>query len=219
MKSIPFCSICLFLYSFSINAQPIKRFDFGVAFSGNYQSLNVKTSDWVTNGIDKRLKSIKVQNEPGIEMAILCQYNFNKIWSLRTLPAFSFQNSFLQYYFTDNTQYFRGFETVEANLPLHVTYTQTPERRIAPSFIIGGFLSKVIPSKGRSIERFWKYDAGIDMGMSLNIKTQKFIIAPELLYSMGLKDLNKLDNTIYSDAIQKLTRNLIILRIVLHDNM
>ena len=74
----------------------------------------------------------------------------------------------------------------------------------------------MIPSKGRSVNRFWKYDAGLDGGMSLKIKTRYFIIAPELLYSMGLKNLNKLDNTIYSDAIQKLTRNRLIFRIVFY---
>ena len=215
MKSVTFFSISVFLLSFSINAQTIKRFDFGVAFSGNYQTLNVKTSDWAAKGIDKKLKSINVKNEPGLELAILCQYNINKAMSLRALPAFSFQNSFIQYYFTDDSQYFRGFETVEANLPLHLTYTLSPVRRIAPSFIVGGFVSRSIRPL-LNISRFWKYDAGLDVGMSLQIKTRKFIIAPELLYSMGLKNLNKLDNTIYSDAIQKLTRNRLIFRIVFY---
>ena len=216
MKSVPFFSIFLFFFSFSMNAQNIKRFDIGVALSVNYQTLNVKTSDWAANGIDKKLKSIKVKSEPGFELAILCQYNFNKALSLRALPAFGFQNSFIQYYFTDDSHYFRSFEIVEANLPIHLIYTFTPEKRITPAIIIGGFVSQVIPSYGKSADSFWKYDAGLEGGMSLKIKTRKFIIAPELLYSVGLKNLNKLDNTIYSDAIQKLTRNRLIFRVVFY---
>ena len=216
MKSVTFFSISVFLLSFSINAQTIKRFDFGVAFSGNYQTLKVETSDWTAKGINKKLKSINVRNEQGFELAILCQYNFNNEISLRALPAFGFQNSWLQYFFTDNSQYLRAFETVEANLPLHLTYTLTPEKRIAPTIVVGGFVSQVIPSYGKSADSFWKYDAGLEGGMSLKIKTKKFIIAPELLYSIGLKNLNKHDNTIYSDAIQKLTRNRFILRVVFY---
>ena len=214
MKSLTFLPIFLFLCSFSINAQTFKRFNLGVAFSGNYQNLNVEKSDWAAKGIDKKLKSISVNNEPGAELAILCQYNFSKKWSLRTLPSFSFHYSRLGYFFTDDSKRFTVFETVEANLPLQLTYTLTSVRRIAPSFIVGGFISRSIPPL--NIDRFWKYDAGLDGGMSLKIKTRKFIIAPELLYSMGLKNLNKLDNTIYSDAIQKLTRNRFIFRVIFY---
>ena len=215
MKYVPFLSILLCLFSISVNAQTIKRFNIGVAFNVNYQTLIVKNSDWAAKGIDKQLKSIKVKNEPGFELAILCQYNINKAWSLRALPAFGFQNSWLQYYFTDDSQYFRGLETVEANLSLHFIYTLTPEKRITPSFIVGGFVSKLLPPLLLS-SRFYKYNSGLEAGMSLKIKTRKFIIAPELLYSVGLKNLNKLDNTIYSNSIQKLTRNRFILRVAFY---
>ena len=215
MKSILFLSIFLCVFSFSVNAQTIKRLNFGVTFNASYQTLIVKNSDWAAKGIDKQLKSIKVENEPGFELAIFCQYNINKAWSLRALPAFGFQNSWLQYYFTDNSKYFKALETVEANLPLHFTYTLTPEKRIMPSFIVGGFVSKLLPPLLLS-SRFYKYNSGLEAGMSLKIKTRKFIIAPELLYSVGLKNLNKLDNTIYSEAIQKLTRNRFIFRVVFY---
>ena len=212
MKSILFLSTFLFFFSCSVIAQNIKQFDYGVAFSANLQSLNVKTSDWSANGINKQLKSIEVTNELGFEIAVICQYNINKTWSLRSLPAFSFQSSRLHYYFNNDSKYFRGLETVEANLPFHLTYTLASEKHIAPSFSVGGFVSKMLPPKSRS-NRYWKYDAGLEAGMSLKMKTRKFIVAPELLYSMGLKNLNKLDNTIYTNAIQKLTRNRFILRV------
>lgn len=201
---IKICITLIFLLPILANAQEgftSKKSEFGISLEVNTSNKNITLGDLdalMSNGFN----GIEAQNSFGFGLGIMYQHQFNSFLAGRFQGVLVFLENELVYKdgFAD---FVRKQELVKVEFPLHLVL-ENKNKRIAPSFIMGGKYSYDLGKKGAtsSLGSFKNEDFLLDFGVGVTFKTKLFKFKPELIYSRGMinqvkKDLSApLNNTL-----------------------
>lgn len=226
-KKLLFAAL-LFLHGYSVFAQKdhvqnLRNFDnkpyhFGFILAYNstdfYMDLynNLPTSDSIVSVANLR--------QPGFDLGPLASLNFSKNFSLRFIPAISFQDRRLDYTFykfnTTTGKYekpteSKRIESTYINLPVNFKLRTDRVNNFAAYAVVGYQYSfdmasqkDVINAGPNSIVKIKKTDQAWQVGGGLDFFLPYFKFGIELKLSHGLKNLLIQDNTRFTTPLDQL---------------
>ena len=228
MKKYLLCCYFLCTTFFLIGQhQEKKKFEFGLVFSAKYDYLKTELSDWSALGIDNSVNSLTTENRVGYSVGLLYKFNVSDYFSIVPQTLLSFQESNFNYDLTNATAHQEAIIPAALSVPLHFVFTKPLNEKLNPSVLLGirynlditnydvddtfqntPFLDYKFKPK--------KQSTALDLGIGLEIKTKKFNLKPELLYSLGLENLAVSNADFYNTAVAGLHQDKIALRVLFY---
>lgn len=229
MKKILLC--CSFFLCTTIlligQTQEKKNFEFGLVFSLKYGHLKTEASDLNALGIANSINSLETENRVGFDLGLLYKFNLSDHFAIVPQTILSFQNSTIRFDLANNLSHQEIITPVAVNIPLHFVFTRPLNKKINPSVILG--IRYIVDITDYDISdfdlntpfdefklRLQKQSTALDLGIGAEIKTKKFNLKPELLYSLGLEDFTGTDTDIFNSAIASLHQDRIGIRVLFY---
>ena len=204
-----------------------KNFEFGLVFGFKYNNLKTELSDWNALGIANSINSLETENRLGFDLGLLYKFNLTDHFAIVPQTILSFQNSTFKYDLTNEISHQEIITPVAVNIPLHFVFTRPLNKKINPSVLLG--IRYIVDITDYDISdfdlntpfdefklRLQKQSTALDLGIGAEIKTKKFNLKPELLYSLGLEDFKGTETDIFNTAIASLHQDKIGIRILFY---
>lgn len=193
----------------------IKPYHFGFSLGFNKFDFHIDPNMNITD-------SIRPNSDPsnfGFNFGVVANYRLNNFIDLRFIPELSFSKQSLIYYVLNNGSFSKesySFETSQLNFPLLFKIKYKRLKNYRPYLILGckyrlDLSRKQTPPLTNQFIQINDNDFGLEVGAGLDIYLKYFKFSPEIDFSLGLKNLNQKNNSLYSRSIDKLTSRVIVL--------
>ena len=216
-----------FLFSQSNNPLNLPKYDemplhFGMSLGLNQMDFTIHNSGLFMTHVIDSIYSIEDIPQVGININIVSNFNFFKIFSLRFLPGLNFGQRNLEYwvYNPKDSSYYSHVMKLEStylDFPLLLEYKGKRLTNFRPYLIGGGSFKIDLASqkkvreeekpKIRLTRTSWYYEVGFGTDFFL----QYFKFAMELKYVVGINNVLNPDPTQYSRAIERMNSKMIML--------
>ena len=230
MKRV-FTALLLLLIYINVSAQGSKRvknlpnydqrlWHFGFTVGCNQMGFRIDRCDDFFDRSD--IWGIEATKFTGFHLGPISNLRLNRYLDLRMMFNLSFNQRDLTYYYKEADQ----TKMLNHNMSIHSTMLEFPvcikykaERWVnfAP-YVIAGFNYKydIGAKKEPKAEELPKiklqsHDPSLEWGGGFDIYMQYFKLSVELKYSMGFNNILKYDDSMYTNSINKLTSNALIL--------
>ena len=215
------CGLCLaYTFAFAQNTEETKSnksISLGIQLGVDYNYLKLENSDWDQLGIADDIQSLNAQSKVGFNIGLLANFKLSNLFSIVPQALISFQETALNYKFTNQPDYDDAVEPVAIVLPLHFVFTNPQETKFRPSVFAGPRYSYGISKTNENSLLTINHNSfSFDLGTGLEINMNRVRLKPELLYSFGLSKLNTDDTDIYHQSINHLSQDKISFRILFY---
>lgn len=164
------------------NAQvtPLKRLHVGFNLGVNYSNLLVT---------DKPAYA-EISNKIGGRLGILADFRLNKIISWSPKAELAFHDNKIRFQPTEDISYTYKVMPMSLEIMNHFVFKDA-KRKVSPYFYFGPNVRIPLQKRITDTSQFrTNPDFAIDFGIGLEKPFNSFRIAPELRYSMGLRNVN-----------------------------
>ena len=224
MKKVIILSVCLVLTTLTFGQKKKSenkdffnsKIGFGILLGYGKSQFNLKETNWNQTNLKDTFNSINTQSGQVLTLGSEMKLKLNNSFAYRQRLTISFENTKLKYDTKKNGIQNLDLKSVVIGLPIHFMY-QTNLKTNRP-FIYFGTTPKInLGDDKETKDKFQikEFDLTADLGVGMEIKLKKFLIAPELSFSQGLLDINKNIGSSYSKTISKLIRQNVTLGIVI----
>ena len=193
-----------------------RNVSFGILTGIGHSAFRVKESNWNQTNLKDTFNSLNPSSGLVVILGSEVKCRINNFLAYRQRFLLNFENTKLNFDTKKNGQQKLNFENVVIAAPMHFVFQSSYKNR--RPFIFLGSTLKLNLGKEKELEEKFQlnlFDMTADLGLGVEIKMKKFLIAPELLFSQGLLNINKNIGTSYSNTISKLNRRSIILGIAI----
>ncbi len=170
------------------------------------------------------LKSVTSAPKPGFNLGIVSELMLHKYLTLRFLPTLAFSERILDYYFISPTTDISKIKSIEStfiNFPLDLKLRSKRVHNFGAYILAGGGYTIDLASKRKvsneglslndQIVKLKRDDLFYEGGVGAEFYLQYFKFAIEAKVSMGTINLLSKDNTIFSNAIDKLKSKVLLI--------
>ena len=211
--------VSLFLLATALSAQDNQKtpfIQFSPLLSLDFSYLKVERSDWNELGIANEINSLQANNKPGFSIGLLYRFNISDQFSIAPQTIISFQNSLIDYHLENSNDHKENIAPATVALPVHFVFKHSKNERLNPVVFAGArYILNISKDQQVNQLELKQYDLAVDIGTGLDIKTNKFIFRPELIYSFGLINQKKSDVGVFNSSIDNIHRDNISLRLTL----
>jgi hypothetical protein len=169
------------------------------------------------------LKWVRSAPKLGFNLGIVSELKLHKYITLRFVPNLSFAERNLQFYFEGHDTIVRtkSIESTFINFPLDLKLRSKRVKNFGAYILAGGGYSLDLASKRKvqnttgtdAIVKLKRDDYSYEVGAGAEFYLQYFKFAIEGKLSIGTKNLLVRDNSIYSNAIDKLNSKIFLISI------
>ena len=199
MKKILVISIYLcFILNYS-QAQELP-ISMGISLGLNYQKPIITESNWKNQGLDE-LISMQTKGGYGFQLGITGFYQLSENFGIRMNPSLDFSESSIQFQevFDKSTQF--TIENINIQIPIRFEW-EAAAWKFSPTIAMGGaYFRNLVYTEKKTPFALKLDDIAAQVAIGCKIKSQYFNILPQLIYSNGFKNLEQLNNNIYTQAI------------------
>lgn len=196
------------LAQFNYQERSRKKIYFGIALGINM--ADYKPVPYPLSPETDSVTTFEPSMSLGFNLGIVGNWQFNKYFDLRFIPALNFSDKRIDYQLSNGASAFRTISSIALSFPLQVRFKSQPikDTRI---FVLGGFrydFDLASNAKNRRADDQVKvnaHDLMMEFGVGVQVYFPFFIFSPELKVSHGIIDLHARDqNLVYSSVIDKL---------------
>lgn len=177
----------------------------------NVDLPKIAFSDWESLGLVDKIDNIEIEYKVGFSIGIsyTIKISDNVIFSPQTI--ISHRKMRLNFKKADRRFYSRIYTSTLVEVPIHLEFFSKKEKKINPSFIVGGRYMYDIANS-----YILKSNAAVDIGVGLETHIGKLNFKPQILYSSGLFDLKKGNISINDAGIKSIKRNTLSFRVIVN---
>ena len=185
-----------------------KPIHFGYFLGLNYSTFKIVHSPSYIQS--DTLTSVTAIGKSGFEVGFVFNMRLGEYFDLRALPKVSFYERGINYYFKKTTAPVSAdFQSSIIEIPFLVKY-KSHRRKNLRMYMVGGvktgFEVGAKKRQKRDDQLATKtFQLSLDYGIGLDMYYPLFKLAPELRFSLGIMDILKKTDNIYSTSIQRMT--------------
>jgi hypothetical protein len=174
------CTFTLTQTDQQVEIAPLKRFHVGFNLGVNYSNLLVTAKpDYA-----------EVSNKIGARLGVLADFRLNKIISWSPKAELVFNDNKIRFQPTEDISYTYKVMPMSLEIMNHFVFKDA-KRKVSPYFYFGPNVRIPLQKRITDTSQFrTNPDFAIDFGIGLEKPFNSFRIAPELRYSMGLRNVN-----------------------------
>lgn len=181
-----------------------KPIHFGYLLGINSSSFKITHSDNFINS--DTLTSLKAVGNTGFEVGFIFNMRLGEHFDLRALPKVSFYERSIYYYFkSTETPVIADFQSSIIEIPFLVKYKSQRRKNLRMYMVSGlktGFEVGAKKRQKRNDQVATKaFNLSLEYGLGLDLYYPLFKLSPELRFSLGLLDILKKTDNIYSHPI------------------
>lgn len=194
-----------------------KKVSFGIVTALGQSSFNLKQNNWNASNLKDSFNSVNTQSGLILLIGNEVKVKLNNTVSFRQRFQINFEGTTLKY----DTKKF-GLQKIKLKnivlaAPIHFIF-QSNHNKYRP-FIFFGLTPKInLGNNDQAIKEkieLKTFDISTDIGIGIEIKFSKFLLAPEVSFSQGMLNTNKNIGSIYSNTISSLKKQNIVLGIAI----
>lgn len=210
-------------------------YHFGFILAGNQMLFSIETRpDFQFKKFDTQdiggdslyLYSVNAQPTMGFTIGIVGNLRMGNYFDLRFVPSLAFGERYLNYSILKYDEGDPMFLDVRKNVtstfvefPFHIKYKSKRLNNVR-AYLLGGVKYTLDLASNKNKQRdnasetyikLEKHDLMVEVGVGFDFYTSFFKFGTELKMSYGLNDVLEKDNTIYTDAIERLNSKLFLL--------
>lgn len=199
-----------------------KEFNLGFLMSLTVNSYNLKQQVNILDELDGQpvmLRNITMQNQPGLKLGLITNYNLTRQLSLRFIPAVSLEQRDFTFNFEEEDGVVpvnRAVNTSYLDLPLFLQIKTKYYKRYRIYLLTGPQLS-INFSNNKKVQndpnllKIESQDIAWTVGWGMQLYGDRLKLSPEIRYSMGLTNIFVPEFTSHARAITQLfTQQLVI---------
>jgi hypothetical protein len=167
------------------------------------------------------LYSVLPRHEYGFNIGIVSNLKLGRHWDLRLIPTLTFGDRNIEYRGIRNNEPLKRTQKIEStfiDIPLHLKY-KSARMGNTRVYVIGGFKYSFDLASGEEKEDYEeeilasikKNDYYYELGAGLDHYFYYFKFSFEVKASFGLRDMINRDNTIFSNSIDQLKSQIIMI--------
>lgn len=228
MKKLLF-AVVLLSTSFLLYGQQAqkKKFEWGPIFTVKVDYLKTDFTDWNELGISNDLQQITTRNKLGFGLGLLYKFNITDHFAIVPQTILSFQESQLRFDLPNQENHQERIVPTTLSLPLHFVFSRPINNKLESSILLGmrynidifdystppaSFPSRPYPEYNLDLDR---QSYALDLGIGMVLKTKKFNLKPELMYSLGLTNLKgNSTGDVFNDALAEVYQDRIAFRLL-----
>lgn len=209
-----------------------KPYHFGFSLGLNKMNFALKSIDNIpfldqsqqNRTIFDTLYSVLAKPEYGFNIGIVSNLKLGAQWDLRLIPTLTFGDRIIEYWGYRNDNLIRKSQKIEStfvDLPLHIKYksVRMGNTRV---YVIGGFKYSYDLASGEDQEDYEeeviasikRHDYFYEIGAGIDHYFYYFKFSIELKASFGLRDMINRDSTIFSNSIDQLKSQIVMVSIM-----
>ncbi|MCS7188770.1 MAG: porin family protein [Bacteroidia bacterium] len=187
----------------------LRSFNLGFSMGGNYSQVKIRYHQLQYNSpTNAAPKFVKVEGIPGINLGLIMSKKLHKYFDLRSIVSVSLQQRNIYFVLRDTTMK-RRLESSYLYIPLFLKYKSQFYKGYRVYVLGGGQLGINLASDKRTrdnpelirTERVdWQWIAGV----GIDIYADKVKLSPELVYSLGIRNIYDPTGTRFGYIIKSL---------------
>lgn len=197
-----------------------KTWHFGFTVGGNNMGFRIdKCDDFFDRG---DIYGIEAEKKTGFHIGPIANYRLGKYFDLRGMFYLSFNQRDLIYYYKEDgsnemLSHRMMINSTMLEFPVCIKYKAERYGNVAPYLVAGACYkydlgaNKAVKASELPKIKLMKHDPCAEWGGGLDFYLQYFKLSVELKYSLGWKNMVKYDDTMYTNCINKLTSNALML--------
>ena len=205
-----------------------KSYNFGFSLGLNKMNFSLKPVDNLSTldySLQNRhvfdsLYSVLPVPEYGFNIGIISNLTLGKQWDLRLIPTLTFGDRIIEYTGMRNNELVKRTQRIEStfvDVPLHIMYKSVRMGNTRVYVIGGGKYSYDLASaedqkdyEEEILSRIKKNDLFYELGTGITHYFFYFKFSVEIKASFGVRDMIARENTIFSNSIEQLNSQLIM---------
>ncbi len=184
-----------------------KTIYFGINMAVNMADFKIKPA--VKGPYSDTILTFDSKLAPGFNLGIIANYQFNKYFDLRFIPALSFSDKILTYEDNRNREIEQTISSIYLDFPLMIRFKSQPIRDVRIFVLLGvkydfDLAANQTARQADDIVKLKKHDFALEYGFGFQIFFPYFVLSPEFKFSHGLMNIHEPSGTIYSRVIDQL---------------
>lgn len=212
-----FCSFGVFAQNtkvLNLSTYDYKELHFGFLLGFNISDFRITRSYPLSDTV----YVVEALKEPGFNLGIVTNYRLGDNFDLRFIPSLSFASRTVEFTFKDiEDKVAKSVESTYIDFPFSLKYKSERLNNGRPYLLSGvkftfdmASMAKVTKSDVDLI-KLKALDAHLEFGFGIDCYMEYFKFAPEIKVSYGLRNMLVADNTIYSNALDKVRSTIILI--------
>jgi hypothetical protein len=191
-----------------------KKVSLGIVIGIGQSVFKATESNWAQTNLKDSFNSIKSKNGVLVIVGQEVKVKLNNIISYRQRILLNFESSTLEFDNKKSGIQKLNLQNVVITAPIHFMF-QSNYEKYRPFVLLGSTLKYNLGQDKDVKDKFQikPFDMTVDLGIGIEIKMKKFLLAPEINFSQGLFNIQNNIGTNYSNTISKLSRQNVILTI------
>ncbi|MBS4012871.1 MAG: PorT family protein [Bacteroidetes bacterium] len=209
-----------------------KPYHFGFSIGLNKMNFALKSSEDLS-ALDYSLQnrtifdtvySVLPRHEYGFNIGIVSNLKLGQHWDLRFIPTLTFGDRNIEYYGVRNGQAIKKIQKIEStfiDIPLHLKY-KSVRMGNTRAYVIGGLKYSYDLASGEEKEDYEeevlssikKNDYFYELGVGFDHYFFYFKFSMEIKAAFGIRDMINRDNTIFSNSIDQLKSQIIMVSLL-----
>jgi Outer membrane protein beta-barrel domain len=164
-----------------------KIVQFGASLGLDYARWRFEYADWEDNGLADQLNSLSTSKGVGLTLGGQANVLMNEAWTVRVQPQVSFSQKQMVFNLkNDKTKAF-DHQLTGVELPVDLIY-RFFSQKVSPCIIFGGWWRTNLNADRVPEIKLSRSDMGMNLGFGVEIDRRKYVIRPEVLVSVALKN-------------------------------
>ena len=181
-----------------------KAFYWGISLSANGTNFAIERQPMLPS--NDSFRSVYVSNQPGFNLGLIGNWQFNRYFDLRFLPNMMFGEKQIIYETENNNVIKNRIQTTYISFPVIIRYKSEPIKDLR-IFVLGGIRYDYLinpqfrPRDEPDRITLKKDNFSLEYGIGLQYFFPYFIFSPEIKFSHGLNNVLGNDQSIRNQSI------------------
>ena len=191
-----------------------KKVSFGIVTGIGQSVFKTTESNWAQTNLRDTFNSVQSKNGLIVILGQEAKVKLNSFISYRQRILLNFESSTLEFDTKKGGMQKLKLQNVVIAAPIHFMF-QSNYEKYRPFIFLGSTLKYNLGQNKDVKDKFQikPFDMTVDLGIGIEIKMKKFLIAPEINFSKGLFNIQNNIGTSYSKTISKLSRQNVLFTI------
>lgn len=188
-----------------------RKVSFGIVTGIGQSFFKATESNWAQTNLKDSFNSVKSKNGVLLIIGQEVKFKLNNVISYRQRILLNFESSTLEFENKKNEIQQLKLRNILIAAPVHFMF-QSNYKKYRPFLIAGSTIKYNLGQEKTVVDKFQikPFDITADMGIGMEVKLNKFTIAPEINFSHGLLNIQNNLGTNYSNAFSKLSRQNVV---------
>ncbi len=191
-----------------------RKVSFGIVTGIGQSAFKIKETNWNQTTLKDTFNSVIANSGLLVIIGNEVKFKITNNFSYRQRLLLNFESTTLQFDTKKHGVKKLKVQNVVIEAPIHFIFQRTFDNK-RPYILLGSTLKYNLGQSKDVKDKFQikPFDMTADLGIGIEIKLMKFLIAPELNFSQSLLNIQKNIGTNYSNTISKLGRQNVIFTI------